>query len=69
MNTIRELTDIELNEVAGGIDMIMIGSITGGTHMQTVIGVNAPALSVAGGGMGNSNVTAGNDAAFIANIL
>jgi hypothetical protein len=69
MNTIRELTDIELNEVAGGIGVIAIGTITGGTHNQAVVGVNAPSLSVAGGGIGNSNVAAGNDGAWIANIL
>ena len=30
MKTIRELTDIELNEVAGGIGVIAIGTISGG---------------------------------------
>jgi hypothetical protein len=69
MKTIRELTDIELNEVAGGIGVIAIGTITGGAHNQAVNGTDATALAVAGGGIGNANVAAGNDGAWIRNIL
>ena len=66
MEPMRELTDIELNEVAGGIDMIVIGSVTSTSH-SAVNGIQANAGSIAGGGMGNTNVAAGNDGAWIGN--
>ena len=69
MKTIRELTDIELNEVAGGIGVIAIGNIGPQTHNQATVGVNAPALSAAGGGVGNSNTAVANESAWIANLL
>ena len=68
MNTIRELTDIELNEVAGGLDVLAIGLITV-TKNSAVVGVAANAASMAGGGIGNTNVAAGNEGTWIANIL
>jgi hypothetical protein len=68
MNTIRELTDIELNEVAGGVDVIAIGSIHS-TLNSAVVGTVANAASMAGGGRDNTNVAAGNEGTWIGNIL
>jgi len=67
MEFLRELTDIELDAVAGGsIGVIAIGTFTSTTN-SAVVGVQANAGSIAGGGMGNTNVAAGNDGAWIGN--
>ena len=61
MNTIRELTDIELNEVAGGIGVITTNCV--------VTGIQANAISIAGGGIGKTNVATGQQDDFIGTIL
>ena len=67
MESMRELTDIELNEVAGGaIGVIAIGTFTSTTN-SAIVGVSANAASMAGGGIGNANVAAGNDGVWIGN--
>jgi len=61
-----ELTEFELDAVAGGIGVIAIGSFTSTTN-SAVVGVQANTGSNAGGGIGNANVAVGNDGAWIGN--
>jgi hypothetical protein len=64
----RELTDIELDEVAGGIGSIAVGSVNATGGNTVVVGVQANATSLAGGGVGKTNVAAGTDGVWIGNV-
>ena len=63
MESMRELTDIELNEVTGGAITFAIGSFTSTTN--AVVGVQAN--TGFNGGVGSANAAIGNDAAFVGN--
>lgn len=68
MESMRELTDIELNEVAGGVITFAIGTANSTTN-STVVGTQAN-TGVNGGvnsGLGSGGTTVGGEFVFINN--
>ena len=64
MESMRELTDIEVNEVAGGDITFAVGSFTSTTN-SAVVGVQAN--TGFNGGMRNANVALANNSVFLGN--
>ena len=64
MESMRELTDIELNEVAGGDIAFAVGAFNSTTN-SAVVGVQAN--TGFNGGVGNANAAIANDSAFLGN--
>ena len=64
MESMRELTDIEVNEVAGGNITFAVGSFTSTTN-SAVVGVQAN--TGFNGGVGNANAAIANEAVFLGN--
>ena len=64
MEFLRELTDIELDEVAGGVITFAVGSFTSTTN-SAVVGIQAN--TGFNGGVDNANAAIANEAVFLGN--